>query len=261
MEIGKLLRKQADSRLALGLVTSAVGILLAAPALARQLPFRPGEKITLTVSWSDRVAAASMVLSVGQRQAAPGGGSLPLSAEIKPSAVINKLYPVYYKMESLLEEASLLPQKASMYSRERSRVRRKFTYFDRRAGSILYTYVTDREQKKTLPGQPGTLDILSLLYVLRAMPWKEGTIGPFQVAENGKLFSVRFQLARSAPVKTELGELPVWRLTPRVESADGTRVAGNMVLWMSGDQRRLPLRLQAELPVGKFVAMMSAYSQ
>ena len=202
-----------------------------------------------------------MTLDVGQKQTSFGESCLPLRAELKPSAVIGKLYPIYYKVESLLGETSLLPQKSTMYSREQSRVRQKFTYFDRQAGRIHYTYRTDTEQKKVLPAASGVLDILSWLYVLRTLPLQEGTIGPFQIAENGKLFTIRCQVTRSAPVKTELGTLPVWRLTPRIENAGGAKMPGNMVMWISGDERRLPLRFQVELPVGKFVAMMSGYSR
>jgi hypothetical protein len=224
------------------------------------LPFRPGERITLALSWSDQVAAATLTLDVGRREVSAGSSCLPLSAVLRPSAMIGKLYPVYYKAESLLAEGPLLPLRASMYSKERSRVRQQFSHFDRGAGRIHYTYVTDHEQKKTFPVPAGTLDILSWLYVLRTLPLREGTIGPFPISENGKLFAIRCQVARSTAVSTKLGTLPVWRLRPLLESTGSLTLPRNMVLWMSGDERRLPLRFEVELPVGKFVAMMSDYA-
>lgn len=232
-----------------------------AAAAGKPVPFGPGERITLNISWSDQVSAATMTLDVGQKQTSFWESCFPLRAELKPSAVIGKFYPIYYKVESLLGEATLLPQKSTMYSREKSRVRQKFTHFDRKAGCIYYTYLTKTEQKKILPAASGVLDILSWLYVLRTMPLQEGTIGPFQITENGKLFTIRCQVTRSSPVNTELGKLPVWRLVPRVENAGGQRLPKTMILWMSGDSRRLPLRFEVELPVGKFVAMMSGYSR
>lgn len=239
-----------------------LGALSAVVAAAgKPVPFRPGERITLNVSWSDRVSAATLTLGVGTKQISQGVSCFPLHGELKPSAVIGKLYPVYYKVESLLAESTLLPLESTMYSREQSRVRQKFTRFDRGSGRIYYTYLTKTEQKKVLPAAAGTLDILSWLYVLRTLPLQEGTIGPFQVTENGKLFTIRCQVTRSAPVKTELGTLPVWRLTPRIENVSGAKIPSNMVMWISGDERRLPLRFEVELPVGKFVAMMSGYSR
>ncbi len=257
----KRLNEKSIRRNACGFIGLLAVLLAAAPAAAKTVPFAPGERITLAISWSDQVSAATLTLSVGQKQSASGVSCLPLRAELKPSAVIGKLYPVYYKVESLLAELTLLPIKSTMYSREKSRVRQKFTRFDRQAGLIRYTYLTQTEQKKDLPAASGALDILSWLYVLRTMPLREGTIGPFQISENGKLFTIRCQVTRSAPVKTELGTLPVWRLTPRIENAGGAKMPSNMVMWISGDERRLPLRFQVELPVGKFVAMMSGYSR
>ncbi|HNX97353.1 MAG TPA: DUF3108 domain-containing protein [Candidatus Aminicenantes bacterium] len=238
-------------------------LLLALPGLAASwaLPFRPGERITLNVSWSDTVVAATLTLDVTGREVAGGVSCLSLRGEVKPSAVIGKLYPVYYKAESLLEEVTLLPQRASMYNREKSRIRRKNTYFDRRAGRVYYTYQTRSLQKKDFPADRQVIDLLSWLYVLRASPLREGWTAPVQVTDNGRLFTLRCQVTRGAPVKTTLGELPVWRLVPRVENAGGQKVPRRMVLWMSGDERRLPLRFEVDLPVGKFVAMLSDYTR
>jgi len=252
------------SRRRLGAGVCLLGLLsLALPGLAagRALPFRPGERITLNVSWSDTVAAATLTLNVVDREVAGGVSCLALRGEVKPSAVIGKLYPVYYKAESLLEETTLLPQRASMYNREQSRVRRKYTHFDRRAGRVYYTYQTRSLQKKDFPADRRVTDLLSWLYVLRSQPLREGWTDPVQVTDNGRLFTLRCQVTRSAPVKTELGELPVWRLVPRVENAGGQKMPRRMVLWMSGDERRLPLRFEVDLPVGKFVAMLSDYSR
>ncbi len=236
---------------------------LAAPArhLPGQVPFAPGEKIVLDVSWSDTVSAATLTLEVLGRQVSQGKSCLSLRGEVRPSAVIGKLYPVYYKAESLLEESSLLPQKASMYNREKSRVRQKFTHFDRRAGRVFYTYQTKSIQKKDFAVEPGVLDLLAWLYVLRSRPLSEGWTAPRQITDNGRVFTLRCQVTRGTPVKTELGELPVWKLVPRVENAGGQKAPRTMALWLSGDERRLPLRFEVELPVGKFVAMLSGYSR
>lgn len=257
----KRLNEESIRQARRGFIWLLAALLAAVPAVAKTVPFGPDERITLTISWSDQVSAATMTLNVGQKQSSFGESCFLLRAELKPSAVIGKFYPVYYKVESWLGEASLLPQKSSMYSREKSRVRQKFTHFDRKAGCIHYTYLTKTKQKKDIPAASGVLDILSWLYVLRTLPLREGTIGPFQITENGKLFTLRCQVTRSAPVKTELGTLPVWRLTPRIENTGGSKMPSNMVMWISGDERRLPLRFQVELPVGKFVAMMSGYSR
>jgi hypothetical protein len=230
-------------------------------AAEKPVPFRPGERITLNVSWSDKVSAATLTLVVSEKQVSRGVPCFLLRGELTPSPVIGKLYPVYYKAESLLEATTLLPQRASMYNREKSRIRQKFTHFDRASGRIYYTYLTKTEQKIMLPAASGVLDILSWLYVLRTLPLQAGTIGPFQITDNGKLFTMRCQVVRSTPVKTDLGELPVWLLRPRVENADGQKLPVSIALWMSGDERRLPLRFEVELPVGKFVAMMSGYSR
>ena len=241
------------------LVLGALSVVLA--AAEKQVPFRSGERITLNVSWSDKVSAATLTLVVLEKQVSHGVPCFLLRGELTPSPMIGKLYPVYYMAESLLAATTLLPQRATMYNREKSRTRQKFTYFDRGSGQVYYTYLTKTEQKKVFPAPSGVLDILSWLYVLRTLPLQEGMIGPFQITDNGKLFTMRCQVVRSTPVKTDLGKLPVWLLRPRVEYADGQKPPASMALWISGDSRRLPLRFEIELPLGKFVAMISGYSR
>jgi hypothetical protein len=60
-------------------------------------------------------------------------------------------------------------------------------------------------------------------------------------------------VAAPVQVKVPLGEFAAWNLKAGITDAQGQPVWKNIVVWISNDARRLPVKLQAELPVGQFV--------
>ena len=53
-------------------------------------------------------------------------------------------------------------------------------------------------------------------------------------------------------MKTGLGTTAGWHITSVMLDEKGQREGRRMTLWMSADARRLPLRLEVDLVVGKF---------
>jgi len=47
-----------------------------------------------------------------------------------------------------------------------------------------------------------------------------------------------------------------WRLGITIRDAGGEPVGKNIATWISSDARRLPLKLQADLPVGSFILVL-----
>jgi hypothetical protein len=55
------------------------------------------------------------------------------------------------------------------------------------------------------------------------------------------------------PVQVPLGSSSAWKVTLVITDAASQQVGRNVAVWLSTDSRRLPLKAQAELPVGAFV--------
>ena len=52
--------------------------------------------------------------------------------------------------------------------------------------------------------------------------------------------------------RRRIGEAAAWKLKLAIADAAGKPQGRNIALWMSDDARRLPMKLQAELPIGSF---------
>ena len=69
-----------------------------------------------------------------------------------------------------------------------------------------------------------------------------------------------FNLAAGVePVKTGLGTINGLRIVPVITGADKDSPRG-LALWLSDDARRLPLKMEAQLLVGKFVVTLQKAS-
>ena len=224
----------------------------AAPRTERAVPFKPGETLSWDVSWSSYLTAGTAVATVKEKRPSFDSTAYYIVAEGRPTTLLSKLYSLYYKMDTLLDSYTLLPQRGSVYTEEGKRHRFKTTQFDRPAKKIYFEYKADTTVKADFPTSPVTQDALSAIYVLRAIPWKAGDRMTMPVSDNGINYKVQVDVDKLEPIKTPLSTQPAWKVRLSVFNDKNIPVGKNVVIWMSDDARRLPLKLQAELPVGSF---------
>ncbi len=217
------------------------------------VPFRPGETLTYDVSWSDYLTAGSATLTVRDKRQSFGSTAYYVVAEGRPTALLSKLYAVYYKADSLVDAYTLFPQRGSVFSQENGRQRMKETRFDqaRRAATFQMRTATTMTQDQPLSGP--THDGLSALTAMRAMTLAPGASTSFAVSDSGYLYRVTAAVAGREMLKTGLGDVAAWKIVPAIRDSKGQAVGRGLAVWISDDARRLPVRIQAQLPVGAFV--------
>jgi hypothetical protein len=57
-------------------------------------------------------------------------------------------------------------------------------------------------------------------------------------------------------VAAPVGQLAAWKLVPAVFDEHGKPTAEKLGLWISDDARKLPLKLEADLAMGRFVIVL-----
>lgn len=219
----------------------------------KTVPFRPGETLTYDVSWSDYLTAGSATLTVRDKRASGGSTAYYMVAEGQPTTLLSKLYAVYYKVDSLVDAYTLFPQRGSVFSQENGRQRMKETRFDqaRRSATFQMRTATTTTQDQPLPGP--THDALSALTAMRTMPLAPGASSAFSVSDSGHLYRVQANVTGKETLQTGVGAIAAWKIVPAVRDTKGQTVGRGMAVWISDDARRLPVKIQAQLPVGAFV--------
>jgi len=224
----------------------------AAPRIERHVPFAAGETLSYDVSWSSYLTAGTATTTVVEKKPSFNSTAYYIVAEGRPTPLLSKLYSVYYKMDTLLDSFTLLPQRGSVYSEEGKRHRFKTTQFDRTAKKVLFEYKADTTVKSDFPTSAVTQDALSAIYVLRAIPLKPGEKMTMPIADNGINYKVQFDAGASEKVRTPRGDQAAVKIRLSVFDDKAKPVGKNVFIWISEDERRLPVKLQADLPVGSF---------
>ena len=224
-----------------------------APRVERAVPFRVGETLTYDVSWSSFLTAGTAVATVKEKKPSFNSTAYYIVAEGRPTPLVAKLYTLYYKLDTLLDAYTLLPQRGTVYSEEGSRHRFRITRFDRVARRAFFEYQTTTTVKADFAVSPVVQDALSAIYVLRAVPFKAGDRMTMPVSDNGENYKVQIDVGAAERVRTPMGEVSAWKVRPTVFDSKNHTVGRNMAIWLSDDARRLPVKFQAELPVGSFI--------
>jgi hypothetical protein len=209
------------------------------------------------VGWSSLLTAGTATITVVEKKPSYGSTAYYIVAEGRPAPLLSKLYKLFYKVDTLLDASSQLPQRASIYSEEGTRHRTRTTIFDHPAKKAHYEVQTATLLKKDVPLLPYTRDALSALYVLRSMPLKTGDRFDMPVCVDGTVYKVQMTVGNVEPIQTPMGIIQSIKVTPLILDGAGTAPGRGLGVWVSNDERRLPVRLEAQLLVGKFTLVLS----
>ena len=115
----------------------------------------------------------------------------------------------------------------------------------------------------TYSTDPEVQDLISFVYYLRkhldvdAIQKDEFVVvNLFFDAEN---YAFKFKFLGRETIKTKFGKVKTLKFRPYVQSGRVFRSSESITLWVSSDDNKIPLRLQADLSVGSITADLDAF--
>ncbi|HEY3383392.1 MAG TPA: DUF3108 domain-containing protein [Vicinamibacterales bacterium] len=215
-----------------------------------KVPFRAGERLTYDISWSGHLTAGEATMVVKERRASFGSMAYYIVAEGRPVGLLARLHSLYYKADTLLDCYALLPQRGSIYSQEGARHRLRITRFDHLGHRAEYEVQTTTNVKSVVAIPRHTQDALSAVYALRSVPLAPQSRLTMPVCDGGTTYRVTFGIGTAEPVTTPAGTVTALRVTPTVLDEQGHPVGGRMTVWISADERRIPIKLRVDVAIG-----------
>jgi hypothetical protein len=225
----------------------------AVPRKEASVPFNVGETLTYDVTWSSYVVAGSATATVKERRPSANSNAYYIVAEGRPLPLLQKVYNVYYRMETLVDSISLLSNRTSLESQVGSSQRLATTTFNRTSRRAVHEDKAETPPRVDFAVPAQVQDGLSALYLLRATPIKTGQRVTMPVADGGAVYNVTMDVGAVERLRVPAGDMGAFNVKVTITDAKGQPAATNAAVWISNDARRLPLKLQAGLPVGDFV--------
>ena len=240
------------------LVTTCVGMTgSVSTAWTADFPLRAGEKLTYRISWSNFLEAGSVELLATQTGSLePGAFRLQLKAATTPA--VSGLYPFKDEFTSLFDAALGLPSHFEKNFVEKKRIVRETVDFDQ-YGRSAFVFTPGKPRQK-LYVDWGTQDPLSALYLIRGLTLKPGLQISFPVLDGGKVYQVDLQVTGSDLISTQAGSFPAQRLEVRLRRGGAFLNDKRLTLWVSSDDRKLPVLAAVNLSFGSALIELTSRS-
>ena len=111
-----------------------------------------------------------------------------------------------------------------------------------------------------LPVPRDVRDALSALYYVRTRPLHEGAELTLPINDGGRDMTLRLRVAGLETLRHQGRQVNAWRLEPRIIRKD-RRPPLTAIIWMSADERRVPLVMDVAAGFGRVRANLVDYRQ
>src|SRR5690606_18313104 len=96
-------------------------------------------------------------------------------------------------------------------------------------------------------------DVISAIYYARTLNLKDakaGDVFPIEVYLDGEIFALGIKYLGRETIKTDIGKVNAIKIQPLVVADRVFKEKDGLMLWVSDDDNKVPLRIKAELMVG-----------
>ena len=243
-------------RLALCMLFSLSSVLHAA------VPLRDGETLTYKVSWAVLPGAGEIKITAQNDLTGPSP-RLRVITTTNTRGLAKILLPFEAKAESLFDAQTGRLSSLTESNQQRNKHSAHSVTFDYIAAQALYTpgAADAKPRPLALPaGEP--LDLITCLVQTRAWDLKPGEKRDALVLFDDDFYELTIHAVRLEEVTTSFGSFKTLVLEPRMEKTapKGMFKKGSTVrVWISQDERRLPIRFEVEFKIGTGVATLIRY--
>lgn len=213
--------------------------------------FARGERFTYRVSWMG-LHAATAVMEAGPGPTLEGRETLRYVTTAVSSPVVTKFYAVDNRVESIVDANTLLPDRLLFRRREGRRKNDFDVTFHRVQGNVLS--IKDGVPS-TIPVPPGTHDSISCLYAVRTVPVLQPGFSQFMTVHHDKKnYRLEVRIEAIERVRGPWGEVEAIRALAIMPFQGIFLNEGNIRVWFTNDDRRIPVKMKAKVIVGSVVA-------
>ena len=157
--------------------------------------------------------------------------------------------------------------KTTKHDVQKERVRDSEASFDYREKRVTYTETDPKDRNRTPRRIASSIDepmndMVSAIYAARLQELRIGKKFELSISDSGLVYKVPVVVTAREMQKTVLGDVWCLRVEPQVFGKDRLiEQDGHMVIWMTDDNRHIPVRSQINTQFGKIDIKLKSYSK
>lgn len=209
-----------------------------------------GERLVFSVRYG-KIPAGEATLSIVDRATVDGHDCFHVVSTASSSAVFDKVYPVRDRYESYMDVDSLWSRHFEKHLREGRYKADQVVRLDQETGVARY------HDGREFPIPRGTYDVLSAFYIVRTMSLEEGAEFLLDSHADRKNYPIKVSVQKRERVETPAGTFDCIVVEPTLRSGAFFKHEGRLTIWLTDDERRIPVQMKSKIPVGSISVVLT----
>lgn len=253
------------------LIVFAVGFIsIQAQTKAKNSPYKAGEVLTYEGNFSKLILrgidVADLNFTVSKM---PDSEDFLVISEARSNGTLIKLlnFKFYQRIESVVDDKSYNILKTVKRDEQGDRVREGEAVFDYQTEKVTYIETDPNDEMRVprrvaSPIEENTQDFISAIYMMRSLPLEVGKSFVLNVSDSGVIYKVPVKVTAREKQKSILGKKWCFRLEPEVFGPNRLiEKEGDMTIWITDDDRRIPVRSRINTNLGKIEVRLRSVSK
>jgi len=235
-----------------------LGMLSGLPAM----PFMDGEKLTFEVKYGIiNAAEATLEAKTSVYQGSP---VWHLSTLAKTHSFFDRVFKVRDRVESWWDKDLLSPYKFAKNLQEGKYKQHRVHIYNHEALTSTYQKWSFKQSvfdNSEMEIPPDTQDILSAFYYVRTRPLSVGKSVLVNIVADGLYMKTEVKVHRTEKLKTIFGDIECLVIEPKLKGEAVFKQSGRILIWVTNDEYKIPVRLESKITIGSFVASLAKAEQ
>lgn len=228
------------------------------PAAGQDLPFHPGEKMAFDVRWSG-ILAGYAVIELLPVEGLNGVELYHIVFTAKTSPFVDIFYKVRDRIDSYTdaEMTHSFLYKQIHQGRSKKEITVEFDWERQEA-----RYSVNGENREPVSIMPGTFDPLSAYYAFRLHDLNNEIEYGIPLTDGKKLIIGKVKVIKREDIKVAGVSYDTFLVEPSMEDIGGVFEKSRnakIQIWVTADDRRIPVRIKSKVTVGSFVAELVSF--
>lgn len=207
------------------------------------VPWKIGEYFQFSIDWNGLNGGGSL-MQVQNIQRVDGHRVYRIVSKAESNSFVSKFYKVRDRAESYVDAESLFSRRFVKHLREGSYKQDTEIRFDQDARKAVYA------DGKTFDVAARVHDVLSAFYYVRTLPLPDGATVVIPTHDNKKSYEMEIRVLRREKIEVPAGTFQCVVVEPLLKSEGVFRSQGSIYVWLSDDERRIPVLVKSKVPIG-----------
>ena len=224
-------------------------VLNSASAMEHALPFGPGESLRFSIEYG-MIKAGSAWLEVAAMETYRGRSCYHLVSRAESNDFMSKIYKVRDRIDSLIDAEGLYSYRYRKHIREGDYKKDYDASYEPGSGKVKYA------DGKVFDMAPFSKDGLAAFYFVRFAPLEIGKDVVIPHHSDQSTGDIVVKVHRKETIDVPAGRFTCIVIEPVMAAGGIFKNSGNMTIWVTDDDRRIPVLMKSKIPVGSIDAVL-----